>query len=374
MVMLFRKTKTKLIAGFFLIFVMSLLSLPLKAKAQEAKIHVLDVGEGLAVLLESDGEYMMYDGGGRDHSSKVVAYLKQQGVDEIHQIVASHYDEDHIAGLIGVLRTTQVDHVYGPDYTVDTATYASFMRALRDNGLSVTTPSQADTFALGSCEVTVLSKANVVALNENDYSVVLRVVCGDTAIILTGDATAESEQEILNSGLELKSQILVAGHHGSSSSTSEAFLQAVSPDTVVISVGSDNTYGHPTKKVMNRLEQANIHVLRTDDQGDLTIYSDGTNWSMDPEPCDDYSYRTYTENDGFMPLVPAADGEEAEAEQRSMDIIDEYRYVLNTNTMKFHLPGCSSVNQMKPKNTAYSSESRDELIAQGYDPCGNCHP
>ena len=121
---------------------------------------MLDVGEGLSVLVQADGEYMLYDGGGRDASSYVVSSLSSRGISELDYMVASHYDEDHISGLVGVLHTAQVDMTVIPDYQADTSIYASFEKAVASAGTTVVYPAPGDTFSLGSAQCQVLSPAS----------------------------------------------------------------------------------------------------------------------------------------------------------------------------------------------------------------------
>lgn len=119
------------------------------AKDSLFSLTMLDVGQGLSVLVQADGEYLLYDGGGRGASSYVVAYLQQHGVTELEWLVASHYDEDHVSGLVGVLHTTPVKKALMPDYTTDTQIYQSMQNALAEKAVTVTYPAQGDTFSLG---------------------------------------------------------------------------------------------------------------------------------------------------------------------------------------------------------------------------------
>lgn len=119
------------------------------AKDALFSLTMLDVGQGLSVLVQADGEYLLYDGGGRGASSYVVAYLQQHGVTELEWLVASHYDEDHVSGLVGVLHTTPVKKALMPDYTTDTQIYQSLQNALAEKAVTVTYPAQGDTFSLG---------------------------------------------------------------------------------------------------------------------------------------------------------------------------------------------------------------------------------
>lgn len=260
------------------------------AAADDAiKVQVLDVGQGLSVLLTCGDVAMLYDGGGRDTSSFVVAYLKNQGIETLDYVVVSHYDSDHMAGVIGVINVFDIDTLIAPDYAADTKLYASFEKAVQDYGLTVTSPVPGDTYPFGSGTFQILAPLNTDYESENDYSVVLRVSLGDSSLLLTGDATEISETEMLESGMTLASNVLLAGHHGSAGSTSEAFLEAVSPDCAIISCGSRNSYGHPAKRVMELLEANSIPLYRTDLQGTISFTLTSQGISFDLDPCNDYT-------------------------------------------------------------------------------------
>lgn len=253
------------------------------------KVQVLDVGQGLSVLLTCGDEAILYDGGGRDTSSFVVAYLKKQGIETLNYVVVSHYDSDHLAGVIGAINVFDVETLIAPDYAADTKLYASFEKAVQDYGLTVTSPVPGDTYPFGSGAFQILAPLDTNYENENDYSVVLRVSLGDSSLLLTGDATEISETEMLESGMTLASNVLLAGHHGSAGSTSEAFLEAVSPDCAIISCGSGNSYGHPAKRVAELLEANSIPLYRTDLQGTISFTLTSQDISFDLDPCNDYT-------------------------------------------------------------------------------------
>jgi len=337
------------------------------------ELHVLDVGQGLCVLIESDGYYMLYDGGGRAYSSYVVAYLKQNGIDTLDYLVASHYDEDHINGLVGVLNTATVKTALTPDYTTDSDIYLSFRSMLESNGASEIHPTAGDTFTLGSAEIQVVSPADYFYDDENDNSIAMRIVYGDFSCILTGDAGTEAEEDMIASGYTLDSDLYVVGHHGSAYSSSEAFVNSVSPDYAVISAGAGNSYGHPTEEALSLLKSSGAELYRTDVQGEIICCTDGTDCRFNVDSADNWlagselsSAETGSESSSSDTVYfsTASAGEDSEPQE----------YVLNTNTMKFHYPDCSSVSQMNDANKEIVTESRDTLIREGYDPCGRCHP
>ena len=247
------------------------------------QVDFLDVGQGLSVLVEADGSYLLYDGGDRSASSYVVSFLKERGVERLDYVIASHYDSDHINGLVGALHVFEVGEVIGPDYTTDTRVYNSLISRAEELDLGITTPSPGSRYPLGQGYFEVLGPLSGSYTDVNNYSIVIRLVYGDTSVLLTGDAEAESEAELVASWPNLKSDVLCVGHHGSPSSSGDAFLDRVQPSYAIISCGKDNSYGHPAACVLQRLKERNITVYRTDESGIITLQSDGNTLSFSAE-------------------------------------------------------------------------------------------
>ena len=343
--------------------------------APALQVHVFDVGQGLSVVLSCDDHYLLYDGGPGTASSKVVSYLQSHAPGKLDYVIASHYDEDHLNGVIGALHAFQVDTLVAPNYSSDAAIYQSFIRAAEENGVPITYAQAGQIYNLGSAAFQILMPLMPTYLDENDYSVVIRAWNGNTSVMITGDCTTVGENDMLLAQENVDSDILIVGHHGSASSTSQEFLNAVSPSAAVISCGADNPYGHPSWDVMNRLFSAGIPMWRTDEQGDIDFFLNGDAWHYESGPSGDYNGR-YPEEE-----PPAAPAEVAEPVREMPVYIPEEEpqgnartYVLNNNTFKFHYPDCGSVNQMNPKNREYVEASREEIISWGYDPCKNCNP
>lgn len=238
------------------------------------EVHFLDVGQGLSVLVHSDGHALLYDGGGPEASSYVVSYLKRQGIQTLDYVIASHYDADHLSGLIGVLNVFPSEMVIGPDYVHDSKTYVSFMQAVDSCGLSVTHPEVGDVYSLGDSSFTILSPQEI-SSESNNNSVAIRLVNGKNSFLLAGDAEYQSEEAMCYSGLNLRSDVICPGHHGSYNATSSLFLSYTRPKYAVISVGSDNEYGHPHRETLQRLADAGVTVYRTDLEGTIVASSDG---------------------------------------------------------------------------------------------------
>lgn len=259
------------------------------AESADYEETMLNVGQGLCILIKSDGHYALFDGGSRSASSYVVAYLQQHNITKLDYVIASHYDEDHIAGLVGVLNTADVDTVLCPDYTTDTQIYRSFKSAVATSGAKVVHPSVKSTYSLGNSTITVLGPASYNDRTDNNRSIAVRIDDNKFSSVITGDAEQQEEQEILNSGINLRTNLYVAGHHGSSNSSSSDFVKAMSPAYIFISCGKNNSYGHPHWEALRIFKDTGCKIFRSDDQGEVTCFSDGKKYWFSIEPSDDWT-------------------------------------------------------------------------------------
>lgn len=344
------------------------------------QVRFLDVGQGDASLIICDGHTMLIDGGSRLQSAFLYGYLKNAGIRHLDYIVATHPDEDHIGGLAGALNYASVGTAFSPVMDDESECFQDFCKYLARQNVSVTVPCAGDSYSLGSAQIKILGPVKTTDQGkDNDNSIVLQVRHGDCAFLLTGDAEAQEEEDILQSGVDLHSQVLKVSHHGSATSTGGAWLDAVSPSAAVICCGEDNAYGHPAEAVLKRLQDRKIRVFRTDLQGEIVFEEkDGALY---------FGTEKNPEAEVFIPgsipdrgpeagPVPDDIGETSAAseEKISADDPEESDYVVNLNTGKFHLPDCKSVSEMREKNRLYVHCSRTELTDRGYDPCGNCNP
>lgn len=256
------------------------------APGGKLEVDFIDVGQADSILVRQGDHAMLVDAGNNADAATVTGYLKKQGVTRLEVVVGTHPHEDHIGSLDKVIESFAVREVIMPKVTTTTKTFTDVIAAIRAKGLSITTPVPGNSFKLGDATVTILAPKSAKYDDLNNYSVVLRVVYGETAFLLTGDAQALSEEEMLASGRTLKADVLKVGHHGSHSSTTEAFLAAVAPKYAVISVGKDNDYGHPSRSTMQRLKAHGIPVYRTDENGTVVAVSDGKAVTFNVQPGD----------------------------------------------------------------------------------------
>jgi len=329
------------------VFTIVLITLLLPSGLAELSIHFLDVGQGDATLLLCDGESMLIDGGPPSASQFIFSYLRQH-TDHLDYMIATHPHDDHVGGLAAALNAVPVDVILSPVETYKDSAFESVQRYADEQGAPIIIPYEGDEFDLGNALVTILH-CWPDAWDENDMSICLRVDYGETSFLFTGDAEAMSEYMMLDSGMPLQADVLKVGHHGSRSSSTQEFVDAVRPRYSVISCGKDNSYGHPHQEVLDVL--AGSTILRTDIQGTIVMHSDGESITFD--------------------VQDETRGEAINADKQ--DKSDTGTYIGNRKSMKFHYPECEGVKKMSPKNMVPLA-SREDAIALGYKPCGLCKP
>ena len=242
----------------------------------EIRVHFLDVGQADAILIQSADNAVLIDGGDSKTQDTVINYLRNAGITTLDYVIATHPHADHIGGLAAVIRQFTVKDVIMPDTINESVSFKKMLTAISKKGLSFTTPKPGDTLTAGIIQLTVLAPAKWFK-DVNNMSVVVRMVHGKTAVLFTGDAMAASEKEMLESGRTLRADVLKAGHHGSRSYTTPAFLDAVRPAVVVVSCGRGNSYKHPHREFLDLIAQPKrkITLLRTDAEGTIVLKTTG---------------------------------------------------------------------------------------------------
>ena len=364
----------------FILSVLLALTLVLPGSAVTAKadgqgnmaVHFIDVGQGLAILVQSGGENLLYDGGNRSHADEVVQYLKNQQVETINYMISSHYDEDHLGGLVKCLDNFEVGHVLGSDYVHTSDLFNTFMNTATAHAIIVEYPSVGDTYEFGTGSFTVMAPDGI-SQNSNDNSVVIRLVNGNNSFMFMGDAEETSEQDMISTGMNLDCDVLSLGHHGSASSTSWDLLEATSPSWAVISCGLNNSYGHPAAETMGKLSDMDIPVFRTDDQGTVIALSDGNTISWNQEPCNDYtsgSEKQSTDSSADQSEQDTNDAAATESYAAETDTSDtQGRMVwISATGSKYHsIPDCGNMNPDKA-----TQETESQALSQGYEACKKC--
>lgn len=337
------------------------------------QVHFIDVGQADSALIICDGKAMLIDGGNRGDSDLIYSYLKQNGISHLEYLIGTHGHEDHVGGLAAGLQYATCDTVFCSVTDYDSKAFENFANAAKERGCPIEVPEAGYTFNLGSAVCQIVGPVRDYE-DPNDTSIVLRVAYGETSFLFTGDAETPSENDILDAGYTIDCDVLKVGHHGASTSTGYRWLREASPEYAIISVGTDNDYGHPTEATLSKLRDADVVTYRTDMHGTVICTSDGK----------DLSFLT-TKNPSGSPLdgagaggnhtevsKPTDDKNSSEGSQNGSGKVAIY--ILNTSSGKFHLPQCDSVTKMSEKNKKEVRCTREKMIEDGYSPCGYCDP
>ncbi len=295
-------------------------------------VRFLDVGQGDSALIVCSGQTMLIDGGSVSEGQFLVSRLSRLGVSELDYVVNTHPDEDHCGGLAGVLAKYPAQHVYSSVTEHTTKVFSNVVKYAEEQGQQIEVPQTGDSWYVGDASVTCIGPVGTYS-DSNNGSLVLRVDFGETSFLFTGDMEQKAEADLLDSGADVRADVLKVGHHGSPTSSSQAFLGAVAPSIAVISVGEDNDYGHPNADVLSRLEALGAELYRTDTQGEIIVRSDG---------------QTLTVTTDKTSRTPSA---------------EQMQYVGNKNSQILHSPDCAKLPS--EENRVYF-ESVEQAEIAGY--------
>lgn len=346
----------------------------IKLSESPLEIHFIDVGQADSILIKSDGKSMLVDAGNNDDAKIITDYLKNQNVEELEYIIGTHPHEDHIGSLDTVINNFDIKNVIMPKKATTTKTFEDVVTAIENKNLSITLPKVGDKYKIGNGEFTIIAPVKEdYGSNLNNYSVGILLVYGENRFIFTGDAEKVAEEDILNTNINIDADLIKIGHHGSSTSNHDDFLDKISPDVAVISCGTGNSYGHPHQEVLEELSQREIEVYRTDLQGNIIVTSDGKELSVKTQKNEKINEEpsnivlTDKEDENYKAI------NEIEETSTSINKIS-HEYILNTNSKVFHYTTCSSVKQMADKNKKSFSGTREDILNMGYKACGRCKP
>ncbi len=246
-------------------------------------IHYIDVGQGDCILIQVNNKNLLIDSGPSTNRKYLLNYLKKINIKKFDYIIATHPHDDHIGNMDTIIKRYNVEKFYSPKVTTSSDTFDSLLSALVDKNLKI------NVLKKGTNQINLGKNANLKVLspskdftsdNLNNYSPIIKINFLNNSFLFTGDAETSDENLVLFENNDLKADVLKVGHHGSSTSTSLDFLNSVDPSVAIISVGKNNSYGHPSQKVLSLLDESNIKTLRTDISGNIIVISDGKNISI----------------------------------------------------------------------------------------------
>lgn len=251
----------------------------------DLQVHFIDVGQGDATLIQTpDGANILIDAGTQSAGQKVVNFLKQKDVGKLDMVVATHPHADHIGGLIPVLNEFPVDKFIDSGNEHTSQTYFDLLTLVdsKDIPTDIATVGKVYTFDNGFRMTTIHTDSE--ADNLNNASVSFKAEYNKVSFLLTGDAEKDVETELVDSSFDLKSTVYKAGHHGSNTSSTQQFINKVSPEVTILSYGEGNQYGHPHDEVITRLQAIGSKLYSTADSGDITVTTNGLTYSVSAQP------------------------------------------------------------------------------------------
>lgn len=247
------------------------------SKNYSFSVHVLNVGRADSIFIKSEGKNILIDAADKDVNNVVCNYLRRSDVKKLDLVVVTHPHRDHIGQMSDVINTFEVGRFIMPRLSSEvmstTMTYEKLLDTLDSKNISPQEPVPGTSFNVGNAKIDILAP-NREYDSINNYSVVLKITYGNRTFLFTGDAEKESEKDMIDAGFDLKADVLKVGHHGSKTSTSQEFLDAVKPKYAVISVGPDKN-NLPKKITLNRLSKNGIETFRTDESGNIVIATNG---------------------------------------------------------------------------------------------------
>ena len=333
-------------------------------------VHYIDVGQGDSELIQIPGNInILIDGGPKSSSNKVVSYIKALGIDTLNIVISTHPHEDHIGGLISVINSFKVNNIIDAGVNHTSKTFINYLNAIKEKNINYLTPSPGESFDLTTdVKLIVYGPYKRYCNDLNNSSVVVKLIYGSTSFLFEGDAESKEESQLIAGGLDLSATVLKVGHHGSKTSSTLEFLKKVNPKISVISVGKNNSYGHPAQITIDILLSLGSTVYRTDTTGDIIIESDGSNINItrgSPYIPDNSSTTTSSVSEQTTTTISS---DETTTTQTMIG-----QFVGSKNSDVYHYPNCSYAKKIKEENKIWFN-SIEEATAAGYRPCKKCNP
>lgn len=331
-----------------------------KAEYTDMRLHFIDVGQGDSTFIElGNGQTMLIDAGNPENGYEIAGYIKGLEYTDINYVVATHPHSDHIGGMSTILQSFAIGDMYMPGQAHTSQTFENLVDTIAQEGITLhKAKAGVNVLDDDKIKIDILAPFNDEYSNLNNCSAVVRVKYGNTVAIFTGDAEAQIESQILNSGID--ADILKVGHHGSDTASSESFISAVSPKTAVISCGKYNSYSHPHNEILARLDNAGADIYRTDEVGTVIVTADSEkNISVDKKASE-------IKENAPPVVVVTPEPQQETSNVSNTDNVSQKVFVTRTGS-KYHRDGCS---YLKSRIESTVSEAK----AMGRGPCSRCKP
>lgn len=329
---------------------------------KDLELHFIDVGQGDSAIIQlPNGTNVMIDCGNTNNSQLLMDYLSMLEIKKIDYLIVTHPHEDHIGAMSKIIETFEIGKIYMPKVVHTTNIYTNLLTTIKNKNLKIT-EAKPNTNIIDEKDLkfTILAPNSDKYNDLNNYSVVTKLIYRNNSFLFTGDAEKISEDEILKNKHDIKADVLKVGHHGSTTSSSPAFVKAISPKYSIISVGKDNSYNHPDNIIVNRLKLYG-EVYRTDKVGTIIVKSDGDNLSI----ATNKNASSVKEN-----APPVKDNNVVvNNKDNNTTQIPQTTTVYITNTgKKYHKGSCSYLSKSKIPITLNDAKTK------GYGSCSKCKP
>ena len=259
---------------------------PVMLPEGEMVVTMIDVGNADSFLIQCGAQSMLIDAGERGDSDTVLDALEENGVKTLDYVIATHADSDHIGGMQEVIENIEVKNyimAFMPQgHTPTTKTYINLLGAVDTLDIPLIEAQVGSHFTLGEARVDILGPADDFE-DKNNQSVVCKVTFGEKKFLFMGDAETQAEEALLATGADLRADVLKAGHHGSSTSSTQALLDRVKPQIVLVPCGADNAYGHPHREFLKRMQNLQVEMYRADVNGTVQLRCDGKTIEVVPQ-------------------------------------------------------------------------------------------
>lgn len=245
------------------------------AREKLFSVHIIDVGQGDSIFIQTlEDKRILIDAGDEEAEHTVYSYLKRKGVKKIDILIATHPDTDHIGSMDYIIDKFKISHFYMPDAKTDSEAFYNLLDSCKEKNLKIEYLTKGDVLKIDSSTTMEILSPSTITDKNNLNSIVSLLNYKGYEFLFTGDAEKENESEILSSCNLPDIEFLKAGHHGSSSSSTDEFIEKLKPEAVAISCGYNNDYGHPHRSVLDTFRENGAVVYRTDKNGSLVFYCD----------------------------------------------------------------------------------------------------